>query len=554
MRITGIITGCGLVAFAVACGNLKADTAPPAPQPDAGAGTSLDDAAGCSLILQGTSPGLAIQSTLLTPTGPLDGEMFIDGTGTITCVAASCSGTTGYLGATQIACTSAVVAPGFVNAHDHTTYDFTAPAAEAHGDIRYQHRDEWHAGADGVTPLPDVPSTGSADLLAAAELRFVMSGVTSIVSAGGTAGLARNLAAYDDPSWLEGLSGTPVYFDTWPLGDENGTILTSGCAYPDITSTTSAFEDGVYAPHFAEGINPGAENELVCAESPSIGLVTSNTAVLHAVGTNARDVANIKAAGASVVWAPRSNISLYGNTMPVTEMKYAGVPIALGTDWLPTGSMNMLRELACASELNTKYFASTFDDQTLVGMATSTGATEMGFGNQIGSIAVGMVADIVIFATSGAKDFSVPINAASEDVALVLRGGTPLYGDALLVQAAGGPSTCEAMTMCGLSKSVCLDVPGVTLAGIQNVVSTTYPLYFCRGQIPTSEPTCIPYRDTYPNGTSATDQDGDGVPDTMDDCPTIFNPPRSMDDNVQSDLDGDGMGDACDPTPLPPGQ
>jgi hypothetical protein len=38
----------------------------------------------------------------------------------------------------------------------------------------------------------------------------------------------------------------------------------------------------------------------------------------------------------------------------------------------------------------------------------------------------------------------------------------------------------------------------------------------------------------------------------MDDCPTIFNPPRSMDNGAQSDLDGDGMGDACDPTPLGP--
>jgi large repetitive protein len=554
MRIAGIITGCGLVALVAACGSPRADTAPPAPEPDAGAGTSLDDAAGCSLILQGTSPGLAIQSTLLTPTGPLAGEMFIDGTGMITCVAASCSGTSGYGGATQIACSNAVVAPGFINAHDHTTYDATPPSYDTHGNIRYQHRNEWRTGADGMMELPDPPYTDDVKMLASIELRFVMSGVTSIVGSGGSVGLARNLAAYSDPSWLQGLTGKTVNFDVFPLGDENGTILTSGCAYPSIDSKSSAFEDGVYAPHFAEGINPGAENELVCANTPSIGLLTPNTSILHAVGTNAKDVAAIKAAGASVVWAPRSNISLYGNTMPVTEMKYAGVPIALGTDWLPTGSMNMLREMACAEELNTKYFASTFDDQTLVGMATSAAATEMGFGNQIGSIAVGMVADIVIFATTGAKDFSVPINAASEDVALVLRGGTPLYGDALLVQAAGGPSTCEAMTMCGLSKSVCLDVVDVTLSDIQTAAGSSYPLYFCRGQIPTGEPTCIPYRDTYPNGTSATDQDGDGVPDTMDNCPTIFNPPRSMDDNVQSDLDGDGMGDACDPTPLPPGQ
>ena len=43
------------------------------------------------------------------------------------------------------------------------------------------------------------------------------------------------------------------------------------------------------------------------------------------------------------------------------------------------------------------------------------------------------------------------------------------------------------------------------------------------------------------------DGDGDGVPDSADNCPSNANP-------GQQDSDGDGIGDACDPTPLlPPG-
>jgi hypothetical protein len=263
-------------------------------------------------------------------------------------------------------------------------------------------------------------------------------------------------------------------------------------------------------------------------------------------------VAAIAAAGAKVVWAPRSNISLYGNTMPITEMKNANIPISLGTDWLPSGSMNMLRELSCADEMNSKYFGTAFDDPSLVAMATSNSAAAMGFGNQIGTLATGMLADLVVFAASGDVGWRTPIQAASEDVALVLRGGTALYGDALLVQAANGGTSCAAMDVCGTNKAVCLDVPGVALSDIQNAANTTYPLFFCKGQTPTDEPTCIPYRDTYPNGSSATDQDGDGVLDASDDCPAVFNPPRSMDDNAQSDLDGDGFGDACDAKPLDP--
>lgn len=49
--------------------------------------------------------------------------------------------------------------------------------------------------------------------------------------------------------------------------------------------------------------------------------------------------------------------------------------------------------------------------------------------------------------------------------------------------------------------------------------------------------------------TCISDADGDGVPDALDNCPTVFNP-------GQADGDGDGVGDACDncPTIPNPGQ
>jgi hypothetical protein len=42
------------------------------------------------------------------------------------------------------------------------------------------------------------------------------------------------------------------------------------------------------------------------------------------------------------------------------------------------------------------------------------------------------------------------------------------------------------------------------------------------------------------------DEDGDGLPDGCDNCPTTANP-------TQLDTDGDGVGDACDPHPTTPG-
>jgi cytosine/adenosine deaminase-related metal-dependent hydrolase len=537
--------------LAAACGGGASENGPP--PPGAGSDAAVDAPPGapvCTVALPGNA-GLLISGRLLLPAGPLTGELLVDATGTIACAAASCASSAGYAAATHVACPNGVVSPALINTHDHTEYATVGP--EAHGTIRYEHRNDWRTGAEGATPLPTVESTNDSATIAAQELRLVLGGGTSIVGSGGVEGLARNLAEYTDPNQLGGLTGQPVFFETFPLGDSNGVLITSGCAYPDIIAASEAFSSGVFAPHIAEGINLAAENELTCASQSSNDLVTSHTSVIHGVGFNANDVNVVKTAGARLIWSPRSNISLYGNTAPVTEYQYASIPIALGTEWLPPGSMNMLRELSCADSLNQKYFNATFSDQQLWQMVTSTAAIASGFDGQIGTLEAGKIADVAVFDGTTNQDYRAVIAAGVEDVHLVLRGGKPLYGDADLV--GGIAEGCVPLQVCGIARSVCFDVPGITLDQVQAAATAIYPLFSCSGAPPPGEPTCIPYRDTYPNGISTTDRDGDGVPDATDDCPDIFNPPRPMDpDNgtAQADVDHDGYGDACDAQPLNP--
>jgi hypothetical protein len=208
--------------------------------------------------------------------------------------------------------------------------------------------------------------------------------------------------------------------------------------------------------------------------------------------------------------------------------------------------MNMLRELQCADSLNQNYLGKPFTDQDLWLMATKNAAVAAKFDGQIGELKAGMVADIAVF--SGGTDYHAVVAAGVEDVRLVMRGGKVLYGDAAIVGALS--TSCEALEVCGVSKQVCVDAPGLKLADVQGAAASIYPLFFCKGTTPMNEPSCVPYRTTYPSGETASDKDGDGVPDTTDDCPGVFNPVRPMDGTTQADVDSDGQGDACDPTPL----
>ena len=542
-----------LATAVVACSSSGGSVAPGqggpgAPDVDGGAGTDgggggpTGTPGSCSVTKKGTA-GLLLEGRLLTPSGPIDGEVLIAPAGGITCADASCASGAGYADATVVRCADAVIAPGLVNGHDHTDYNAHPPLT--HGTTRWLHRNGWRTGTGGEKPLPKYPSTKDPKVVAAAELRFLIGGATTVNGSGGVGGLLRNAAAFADKTQLEGLTSPAVFFDTFPLGDSNGTELATGCGYPSIRSANTAFKGGAYSPHIAEGVNAAAENELVCLKGT---LITAQTAIIHAVGINATDVDVIAKANAKVIWSARTNIDLYGNTAPVTLLKTMGVTMGLGTDWLAYGSMNMLRELACVDALNDKYFAKAFDDRAIVELATKGSATALKLDSEIGSLAAGHLADIAIFSTAPGKDYRAVIAGSPEDVLLVLRGGKVMYGDAALVEALS--PGCADLPMCGLTKKVCVDTPGVTLADITAAAAASYPLFFCRGEVPTDEPSCVPYRDTYPDGTSATDRDGDGVPDATDDCPDVFNPPRPLDGTKQADVDGDGVGDACDGKPL----
>ncbi|MCB9682632.1 MAG: amidohydrolase family protein [Alphaproteobacteria bacterium] len=492
---------------------------------------------------------LWITATILAPDAAYaGGSVVLDATGAITCVGCDCDAA----GATRIVCGDAVVSPGLINLHEHLTFAADGPVAD--DGERYEHRHEWRMDSAGHTPIV-VPASPSAAAVQWSELRHLVAGTTSVAGSGGQAGLVRNL---DRSTLLEGLDGDAVQLDTFPLGDSNGTRQTSGCAYGGITTAASVASVPAWLPHVAMGVDASAHHELACLTGADAGaedVVDDRTALVGGVALQATDLGVLATRGAGIVWSPRSDLMLYGQTVPVTAALSLGVPVALGTDWYATGSANLLRELACATTYNAAQLHGALQAVDLWRMVTSVPADLAGRGDTLGRLAVGHIGDIAVFASTDPDPYASVVTNDPGGVVLVLRGGAPLYGDADVVDALHGSGTCEAVSACDVPHAVCLDALSTTLEDLRVAAGVTRSPFVCG--VPDGEPTCHPYRPVSVDGSSAydgeptaTDGDGDGVPDATDLCPDVFDPIRPMDGGAQADADGDGLGDACDPCPL----
>ena len=513
----------------------------------------------CEVTRSGTS-GKVLQGTVLAPDQLLHrGEILVDDGGQILCVACDCAANPAYAAASVITCANGVISPGLINPHEHITYQNNAPIA--HGTERYENRSDWQGGR-GHTRL-DYKSGANQTVQAYGELRFLMGGTTTMAGGGGIPGLVRNIDTSADE--LEGLPAQPANSDVFPLSTP-GKNLASGCDYsPGGTTTGQVSQLASYLPHISEGIDVEARNEFLCTSNKTVDLVQPQTAIIHAVALQQIDAVVIHGDMAKVVWSPRSNVDLYGNTASVAMLDLAGVNVCLGTDWVPSGSMNTLRELKCADSLNRLYFDKHFTDADLWRMATENAAFAVGAQHALGLLKPGYLADLAVYDGKTSKDYRAVIDAGVEDVALVLRGGRVMYGDDALVSSAalGGGAGCEAILpdVCGQAKKACVDarIGGASppnLGAIRTAGEAYYPLFFCKKDTPTNEPSCVPSRgasvagsSVYTGAITAEDRDGDGIPDAKDNCPLIFNPVRPMDKGGQPDGDGDGIGDACDVCP-----
>lgn len=372
----------------------------------------------------GSSAPIILAGTVLTPDGPLDGFVLIE-QGRIREVSRVRPKRPGAV----LVSSDGIIAPGFVDLHNHVSYDVLPrwnPSA------LFADSYDWRVDPDFqravVAPYTQVSASQFCAMNQWGELRALVGGTTAIAATAASPcvhGIVRNIDVDsglhpppDHERVLNVLAAPPATDPAARL---------AFAAQAQVLLASPAFD--ALMLHVAEGVSARAHEEFEFLRDQ--GLLTSKGVVIHGTALRAGDFALMAATGTALVWSPRSNVELYGQTTDVAAARAAGVEIALAPDWSPTGSASLLAELSYAAQWNEEQLSGLFSDRELVEMATAVPAHIAGIDHEVGAVAAALRADLVVLARGrgrGGDPYRAVTHASARDVQLVMIDGMPLYG------------------------------------------------------------------------------------------------------------------------------
>ena len=460
--------------------------------PGCGGETSqIDEATTLCTYRSGTSDTLIIGATLLLVDKAVDdGGVVILSSGRIGDVGDYAELVASNPDAARLDCRgNTVLSPGWVNIHEHQafSYAFPDPALQP----VYHHREDWILGRNDMLALavpedmhydPNEPLTHA--LLSWVELRHLFAGTTTLGGSGAMHGLARNvgLGRRDDGA---DAAAYPFAANTevFPFS-RNATAQFGSVCGIDGASTPQAINDVHPALAFAPHVGEGRKSD--CTASAEIDAYLDYVAeqqdsgrrfsAVHAVATGPEQFARFAALDVTLVWSPRSNLSLYGETIDLRESRRKGVRLALGTDWSPSGSFNMLEELSCAREVAEK-LGESVDARELWLMATHHAAYAAGIESDVGQLEEGHYADLVLYLRAeGREAYASAVNATVDDVLFVWLDGKPVFAVSDVARQMDPGSGCTLLAE--EDKLMCADLSpaGISWEDILSMTADAVPI------------------------------------------------------------------------------
>jgi cytosine/adenosine deaminase-related metal-dependent hydrolase len=378
-----------------------------------------------------------------------DAVIYIEA-GTIAAVQPASAATPDGWDSAPVIQTGGTVFPGLIELHNHLPYDvlglWQVPK-------QYGNRDQWSGPS-----TPDykrlitgpMQVLGSQPRVVAAVVRFVemrcllggtttSQGVTLASSPGLVThfrGLVRNVESTGDPE----LPAAATHIADVEAVDRDKFMAR-------ISGTQKMIL------HLAEGTDQAAHNHFAALEGPDgKWAITPNLIGIHCVALTDDDFRIMADHGGAMVWSPLSNLLLYGQTAQVGAAVAHDVPVALGSDWAPSGSVNLLGELKVA-RLAAPSAGATLNDENLVAMVTTVPARLLGWDAYLGSITPGCRADLIVVAGTSGDPHACLIDATETDITLVLISGVPRSGTPDLMTACG-ITTGEDVTIDGHARNV----------------------------------------------------------------------------------------------------
>ncbi|NPC72444.1 amidohydrolase family protein [Corallococcus exiguus] len=336
--------------------------------------------------------------------------------------------------------TQGVILPGLIDLHGHPEYNVFAPWEPPQA---YDNRYQWRT-SDIYNKLirdPQVLLRKTIPGIAAryAEVRALVGGVTAIQGAS---------ANYPDPGEslvrnvdlnIFGHSRARSQVDL-PSADRPGSAET----FKSIVNGIQAREVDAFYLHLAEGRPSDERSWREFDQLVELGGLTSSTVIIHGTALSREHFGRMREAGAKLVWSPQSNLRLYNETTRVKDALELGLPVAIGADWMPSGSTSLLAELRVARRALAQQGLE-IAPQQLVRMVTSDAARIAGLDSKLGSLEAGRPADLIVLERRHADAWENVVQADPSWVDLVMIDGDLSYGRVDWLESLAGPGARERL-------------------------------------------------------------------------------------------------------------
>ncbi len=144
------------------------------------------------------------------------------------------------------------------------------------------------------------------------------------------------------------------------------------------------------------------------------GLTTPRLCLAHCVWVDDAEQAVMAERDVKVLHCPGSNLKLGSGLAPVVEMRRRGISVSLGADGAACNNhLDMFEEMRLAAVLQSvRHQPGALTARDALHMATREGARALGLEAEIGSIAVGKRADLVLVQVQGPDPYSTIVYAS----------------------------------------------------------------------------------------------------------------------------------------------